>query len=474
MTKPRGTLAGMRFYKKMLTPLGISFLSLAFSCEEVDGDQSDTNASSVELSLMSRGANENPLHHKVDNASSSEDSSSTPPDGPTEGPEPSADEVIRASYDWSLAPQMVGYGADAAPFLMNKHPRITKRTRRHTREIHRQTALALGLKPHGDKDPKFARLLMTRASIETSEQGNERPLDRRGTVHSLDVSAAWRAGSRLRQGYIDAGNELAQSKPYVFLGYGQGGMNSWLNLNNWDVLGDPRMLGDTVIFGLTYSRVAKKKMRMLNGHIMCPVWDEDGRWMTTRFNGKRYRVGARAIDEDGYNACIDKGAEKREKSDAHEKRCRLENRESYKWRVGGYQPETSSRVDKIDWWELKRATNGKPCPPWKGDEYEAKLRQRFKERAARFGLDITDEVRMRDLGEEPEGIGQYELWMKIWDAAMVALGEPPVNWENLQAYGAEETQDNGPSPEKLAEQRALAKDPLALEKKWGRRFKKEK
>jgi hypothetical protein len=472
MIKSRGTLAGMRF-SKMQSPAVIVCLSLAFGCENADGDRGESNVANAELSLMAQGANSDPPHHKVDNVTRSVGESSSPgvADGP---PEPSADEVIRASYDWSLAPQMVAYGEDAAPYLINKHPRITKRTRLHTREIHRQTAAALGLKARGDEDPKLARFLMTRASIEATEQGNERPLDRRGTVHGLDVSAAWRAGARLRKGYVEAGNDLAKTQPYVWLGYGQGGMNSWLNLNNWDDLGDPRMLADTVIFGLTYARVARKKMRMLHGRISCPVWDDEGRWKTTRYNGKRYRVGKRAIDKEGYDECMATAPEGVEKEEAQDSRCERENKMSYKWKVGGYQPDTTMRVDEIDWWQLKRATNGKPCPPWKGDEYEAKLRQRFKERAARFDLDSTEVVRMRDLGEEPEGIGQYELWMQIWDSAMVALGEPPVNWERLQAYGTEEMYDNTPSPEKLAEQRALERDPLALEKKWVRRSKKEK
>lgn len=473
MLKYRANLFVMRFSKKMLTTATAVFLSLAFSCEKVNSGQVDGDAPS-EFSLMSSKAGVDPTRHDTD-----ETVDPIASEGENHAPDasvakPNMNEIIRLSYEWKHAVQLVGYDDDAAPFLINKHPRITKRTRRHTREVHRQTAAALGLKARGDKDPKLALLLMTRASIESSEQGNERPLDRRGTVHRLDVAAAWKAGSRLRDKYKEAGNDLARHQPYVWLGYGQGGMNSWLFLRNWDMLGDPRMLGDTVIFGLTYARVAKKKMRMLQGHIMCPVWDEDGRWMTTSFNGKRYRVGERAIDEEGYNACIDKGPNKREKDEAHQKRCRSENKKSYRWRVGGETPSTARRVDKVDWWELKRATNGKPCPPWKGDEYEAKLRQRFKERAARLGLDVTDEVRMRDLGEEPESIGQYELWMRIWDATMIALGEPPVNWENLQEYGYEEKPDYGPSPEKLAEERALAKDPLALEKKWGRRFKKEK
>lgn len=475
MRKHRGTLVGMRFSKKMLT----SFVCLLaiFGCEQVGGDHRASDAPMKELSLMTSRAQIDPPH-QADNVIEAEPAKEEAPAEPYPKPsprpqEPDPNEIIRSSHNWAYAAQLVGYNEDAAPFLLNRHPRITKRTRRHTRELHRQTAAALGLKGKKDKEHPFALFLMTRASIEASEQGNERPLDKRGSVHRLDVAAAWKAGSRLRQGYVDEGNELAKTSPHVWLGYGQGGMNSWLFLKSWDVLGDPRMLADTVIFGLTYARVARKKMHMLNGHLMCPVWDDDGRWMTTSFNGKRYRVGERAIDEEGYNACIDEGPNRHEKPDAHERRCRSENKKSYKWRLGEYQPENTQRIDKVDWWQLKRATNGKPCPPWKGDEYEEHLRKKFEERAARVGFDTTRTVRLKDLGDEPEGIGQYELWVKIWDATMESLGEPPINWENLRTYGSEEAPDFSPSKEKLAEQRALEKDPYALEKKWGRRFKKK-
>lgn len=396
----------------------------------------------------------------------------------TQGSVSNGDDFFRSSYDWSKAVQGIGFNEDASPFLMTRSPRITKRTRTHTREVHRQTAAALGLKGRRESDAPFAALLMARASIETTDQGNERPLDGRGSVHRLDVSAAWKAGSRLRDDYIGAGNVYAKDLPYFFLSYGQGGMNTWFFLRSWDMLGDPRMLGDSVIFGLTYARVARKKMKMLSGTIKCPVWDDTGRIRENSYNGKRYRVAARAIDEEGRLACIEEGRKKiggrRESQRGLEHRCRIKSKKSYKWKVGEYQPDNTVRIDFVDWWELKRAANGEACPAWEGDEYEAMLRARFQKRAARVGLDISKRVRMRDLGQEPEGVNQYTLWMQIWDSTMEALGEEPVNWQNLRDYGFEQIPDFSPSPEKIAEQKALARDPRALEKRWAAGAKKKK
>jgi len=451
-----------------------------FSCNSTDNKIVDTPEDKPsEMSLM--------VGAQAPSNSENNESTSPPEDEVTEAtvvPDgPQTDEVIREMFDWSKASQFVGFDEDAAPFLMNRRPRITKRTRRHTQEIHRQTAKALGLRAKKDEDPEFAKFLMTRASIEATNQGNERPLDSRGSVHQLDVRAAWKSGSKLRKTYVDAGNQYAKTEPYIFLGYGQGGMNSWLHLRHWDMLGDPRALGDTVIFGLTYARVARKKMKMMRGNIKCPVWDDKGKMMTTSFNGKKYRVANQAIDEEGVAACIEAGPKRvtrkdgkrrKEKDEELQKRCTRENRKYYKWVLGGDQPENTIPVKYVSWWQLKRAANGKPCPAWKRDEYEAMKHDRFRKRGAVVDFDPDARVRMRDLGEEPEEIGQYALWMQIWDAVMESLGEPPVNWQNLQDYGSEEMPDFGPSPEKVAEQKALERDPLALEKKWKGRFDKKK
>ena len=130
---------------------------------------------------------------------------------------------------------------------------------------------------------------------------------------------------------------------------------------------------------------------------------------------------------------------------------------SYSWRPGLEQPENTIPVEKITWWELKRATGGKPCPPWKGDEKEAALTAAFLSRANDFEFNPMATVRRSHLGDEPESVNQYDLWMSIWDATMESLGEEPINWDNLLTIGAEESMSFEPSKEKLEDMRKIAR-----------------
>jgi len=398
------------------------------------------------------------------------------PDTPSE-PEVSEPEDWWMEYPWERAVKPLVFDDDGTPLPLQTHPRsyykISGLTKQTTLEIHRQIAIAVGLKVTEKKTPRLAKFLSARASMETSSQGNQRPFDTRGVVHSLDVKAAWRSGMRNRDKYVEAGNILAKERPYVFLGYGQGGMISWLFLDNWDMLGDPRMLGDSVIGGLTYRRsLVDSYKKLSSSRIQCYEYDDVGKVKVTGFNGKKYRVGQYAIDDEKYQACIDDGpkdrSEKKNESKL-ERRCFLSSRKTYKWKPGMEQPENTVPVPKITWWRLKRSSGGKPCPSWKGDTYVKHIRAKLGKHAAPFDLDLDAVVRLKDLGEEPEGVNQYSLWKKIWDATMIALNQEPINWENLRLTGREVPMDIGPSPEKIEQERRRARgeniDPFARKSK---------
>lgn len=407
-----------------------------------------------------------------------------PPDISTE-PDPiaSVDNSVRQEEDrwwmelpWEMTVKPLVFDKDGTPLPMSMHPpayyRITDETELATIEVHRQIAKAVGLRVDDKHTPGLSKFLSARSSIETTMQGNQRPFDTRGSIHSLDVKAAYRSGIRNRDKYVEAGNQLAEERPYVFLGYGQAGMISWLYLDDWDILGDPRMLGDNAVAGLTYRRVMVKSFRRMRGsRIKCHEYNDEGRVVKRSFNGKSYRVASIAIDEEKAASCIEAGpTTRKEKSspEALESRCRSENRKSYKWKLGEPQPDNTVSVEKITWWDLKRASGGKPCPAWKGDELEKALRSNLSKRANRLELDISKVVRLKDLGEEPEGVNQYELWMGIWDATMVALGKEPINWNNLRTIGSEAPIEIGPSKEKIEQERRRARgediNPLAVKK----------
>lgn len=373
-------------------------------------------------------------------------------------------------FPWESTVRPLVFDKNGTPIPVESHPRsyyrITTKTKAATLEIHRQVAKAAGLRVTEENTPRFALFLTTRSSTETSLQGNQRPFDTRGSIHGLDVKAAYRSGIRgNRAKYEEAGNQLAIDMPHIFLGYGQAGMISWLFLDNWDMLGDPRMLGDSVIGAMTYRRSLVEKFRMLTkSRIKCYEYDDVGREITQKFNNKKYTVARYRIDQTKYDQCVGDGPkskpEKRDESRL-ERRCRSSSRMSYSWRPGLEQPENTVPVERITWWELKRATGGKPCPPWKGDEKEAALTAAFLSRANEFEFNPMTTVRRNHLGSEPEGVNQYDLWMSIWDATMESLGEAPINWDNLLTMGVEESMSFEPSKEKLEDMRKIARgEPL--------------
>ncbi len=378
---------------------------------------------------------------------------------------------------WEKTVRPLVFDKDGTPITIEVHPRsyykITKSTKSVTIEAHRQIAKAVGLRVSEDETPDLSKFLTARSSVETSMQGNQRPFDTRGSVHSLDIRAAYRSGIRSRDKYVEAGNRMAEHEPYVFLGYGQAGMISWLYLDDWDILGDPRMLGDNVIAGLTYRRVMEKSYKRLkNSRIKCYEYSDEGRVVKKSYNGRSYIVASYAVDEEKASSCIEKGAESkkgRSNPEALESRCRRENRKTYKWKIGEPQPDNTVPVKNVTWWDLKRASGGKPCPAWKGDEQEKAVRASLEKRALSLGLDISKTVRLRDLGEEPEGVNQYDLWMGIWDATMSALVLDPINWENLRSIRTETQMEFKPSKEKIEQERRRARgediNPLAKNNK---------
>jgi len=336
------------------------------------------------------------------------------------------------SLPWENSIKDVVYADDGTAYPLDyKGPssKITKDTVATTREIHRQISLHFGIKDRGKKPPKLASFLSARSSVETSMNGNERPFDRRGTVHGLDLKANWRAGLRVRGDYVELGSEWALHRPELFLGYGQGGMISWFFLKHWDASADPRSLGDSVVSGITYRRSLKAAFdRAKSTRIRCTEWDDEGREKNLWFNGEKHRVGKPLLDEAAYDACLEDGGS--------EKECRSKSRKTYKWKPGDPQPENTVKISKVTWWYLKSASGGRPCPAWKGDTYYKKTRKRFSSRARRFGLDSESSVRASDLGSEPEG-SQYDLWKDIWDATLESRGKPPVDWDSLLKYGEE-------------------------------------
>lgn len=355
------------------------------------------------------------------------------PDLPSHDPESHGPPKVRPSSNswwmsmpWEETVSLLAFDSEGTPSPIDVKPRITKKTRDTTREIHKQIAIhtsarGMAKKVGNRRSPKLAAFLSSRASIETSMQGNHRPFDMRGSVHGLDVKAAYRAGLRRRPKFVEAGNEIAEKRPEVFLGYGQAGMISWLFLDRWDIKGDPRMLGDSVIGGLTYRRALVESFNMLKGSkIRCSEYSDMGREKKLWFNGKKYKVGAPLIDESAYSSCISEGGKQSE--------CRKSSRKTYRWKPGDPQPKNTVQVDKISWWTLKQAAGGRPCPPWKGDEYQKYARDRFRERSARFGLDSESEVRRSNLGDEPGDVNQYDLWRKIWDSSIESLGREPIDW----------------------------------------------
>jgi len=138
--------------------------------------------------------------------------------------------------------------------------------------------------------------------------------------------------------------------------------------------------------------------------------------------------------------------------DVLEKRCRRENRKTYRWKPGDPQPDNTVKIPEITWWQLKRAAGGQPCPPWRGDEYYKQTTKKHTDRGKRFGLDLLSVVRSRDLGKEPD-VNQYEHWKKVWDDVIRALGEPPVAWDNLKEIGRETEYSMEISPQKAREER---------------------
>lgn len=234
-------------------------------------------------------------------------------------------------------------------------------------------------------------------------------------------------------------NPLYEDKN-IWLSYGPQGMNSPLFLHNWDVEGDPRMLGDTVIADLTYLRAARRnlgKLQSENG-VRCWAYDPDGQYRE-RFNyktGKIRQVKRSKVLRDESGEPVTRtvpvcGPESFTDIDG-DGREELVHKDASGRIVAG--PDYSCVAPT--WEFIHRATSGgKVCPPWSEDEPSMWYMRQFRRRAEREGLDPFELV-TADLGSEPKGLGQYDLWMKIWDKALEKLGEAPMDWAAQEVASA--------------------------------------
>ena len=280
-----------------------------------------------------------------------------------ESSEPAHVEVHpRDAYNWELATH--GY--------YEKRGKYSRAHQARTREVIKATAKRVKA-----SDDAQAFLLMI-AMRESSLRGTQSPFDRRGIVHRLSpdkesASTAWK-----RQAKRYAGNP-AYERSVDWMSFGPYGHNSPLFLHTWDRMGDPRMLGDTVIATLTELRVMRKKLSSLHGHALCPVYTQEG-GIKVDYKGRKWRVGVQKRDANGKVI--------RERVKLH-----------------------------ATWATLHRAVQGgKLCPAWEHDERAAWYDKRFRARAAKYGIDPDAEPTTRDLGKEPAGVDQYELWAQIWSS----------------------------------------------------------
>lgn len=250
-----------------------------------------------------------------------------------------------------------------------KREKYTRSQQHRTRDIIKATAKQVGA------SHEVQQFLLMVAMRESSWRGTQMPFDERGIIHRLNPDressmTAWR-----RQADRYKGNP-AYDRSVDWNTYGPYGHNSALFLHNWDVMGHPRMLGDTVIATLTELRVMRHKLRKLHGHALCPVWDPGGK-IKIDWRGRKWKVGKIARDEQGR---------------AIRQRVKL-------------QPT---------WHSLHRAVQGgRLCPAWKDDQLAAHHARRFARRCAKYGLDPHALVKLSDLGKEPDG-NQYVLWSDIW------------------------------------------------------------
>jgi hypothetical protein len=307
-----------------------------------------------------------------------------------------------------------------------ERPKFTRSMQRRTKDLHAAVVKRL-------KGSRHATSLLELVSLrEISHHGSQRPFDGRGIVHRLQPD---RAGAQ--ESWYKMGKKYAKVNPLyedldIWLSYGPQGMNSPLFLHTWDVEGDPRMLGDTVIADMTYLRAARNNMRKMQGErgVRCWDYDPEGQYSET-FDAKTGKIKRRLKakvrrDENGkpltrtFFMC---GPENFTDIDG-DGREELVHRDENGRIVAG--PDYSCLAPT--WEFIHRATSGgKLCPPWEHDAGAMWYMRQFRRRAERAGLDPFELVSEKDLGHEPEG-DQYELWMSIWDDALEKFDEPPMDW----------------------------------------------
>lgn len=262
----------------------------------------------------------------------------------------------------------------------------SRKEQSRTREVIEATARRVGA-----SDDARALLLLI-AMRESSWRGNQHPFDERGIIHRLSpdkesASSAWKRQEKRYEG------NPAYERSVDWMSYGPYGHNSPLFLHQWDRMGDPHMLGDTVIATLTELRVMRSKLHSLQGSALCPVYTNEG-GIKTDWKGRKWRVGVQAKDANG---------------------------------------KVIKRRIKLSptWANLHRAVQGgKLCPAWEHDERAQWYEQRFRARAAKWGLNPDAIVTRKDLGSEPAG-DQYALWASIWES----LGDDVLDGASRDRYG---------------------------------------
>lgn len=340
---------------------------------------------------------------------------SVPEESPSE-PAAHADFHPRDTFDWSKAIHDPG----------EERPKYTRSMQKKTQLIHGAVVKKLG------GSSSASDLLNLISLREISHHGSQRPFDGRGIVHRLSADKE----GALESWYKASGRYAKENPLYknskIWMSYGPQGMNSPLFLHIWDVEGDPRMLGDTVIADLTYLRAARGNLRKLNSSkgIRCWDYDQEGQYQE-RYNSKtgeirqvlrakvrRDEVGKvvmRNVPPCGPDSFMDIDGDGRDE---------IVHRDEHGRVVAG--PDYTCIAPT--WEFVHRATSGgKVCPPWSKDAGALWYMGQFRRRAERIGLDPYELVADRDLGSEPTE-DQYQLWMSIWDSVLESLDEEPMDW----------------------------------------------
>jgi len=312
----------------------------------------------------------------------------------------------RDAFDWSKAVH--------DPYA--DRPKFTRNMQRRTQEIHDVVTKYISASKDANS---LIRLVSLR---EISHHGSQRPFDGRGIVHRLNADKEGAISSWYKTSKIYSKKNPLYIDSRIWMSYGPQGMNSPLFLHIWDVEGDPRMLGDTVIGDLTYLRAARSNLRKLSSDkgIRCWKYDDEGQvreYYDVQSGKIKTKLRSKvARDEEGnvITHTVQKcGPESFADIDGDGRLEIVHKNKNGKLVLG---PDYTCVAPT--WEYVHRATSGgKICPPWPNDSGAIWYMNQFRRRADRVGLDPYEVVSSGDLGAEPSG-GQYEMWVKIWTKSL--------------------------------------------------------